>query len=66
MSDAGLKYLWRVALDCPHVPIARLARQRLVALHVNLAPALQPERVTVRNSFISCAPCISRRLRDPA
>lgn len=51
----GLPYLWRVAMDCPHAPIADLARQQLVACHVRLAPALQPQRATVRNAFILCA-----------
>ena len=51
-----MSYLWHVALDCPHQQIADLARQRLVWLHVHLAPELQPRCVTVRTSFITCAP----------
>ncbi|KAK9838464.1 hypothetical protein WJX81_000965 [Elliptochloris bilobata] len=53
LSLTGMPYLWRVALDCPHLPIADLARQRLVALHVDLSPALQPRCVEVRSSFVS-------------
>ena len=56
-----MSYLWRVALDCPQQQIADLARQRLVWLHVRLAPELQPRCVAVRSSFITCAPAARGR-----